>query len=138
MMPEPFDTGDVYLNVQRGGPGCGDVLARNPDLVAADVAAGRLSVARAEAIYGVVLEAVADGDWGVDAAATKAARDAIRATRRRRAGAVSQWYEAERRRILEGRLSEPVSEMYRSSLALGARWGDEFRRFWELPEDFQP
>jgi N-methylhydantoinase B/acetone carboxylase alpha subunit len=138
MMPEAFERGDVYLSVQRGGPGLGDPLAREPARVAADVTAGRLSSRRAEAIYGVVVAAEAAGGWRVDAAGTGAAREAIRARRGRRARPVRDWYGDERRRILEERLSEPVAEMYRSSLSLSSRWGDEFMAFWDLPGDFEP
>ena len=138
MMPEPFETGDLYLNVQRGGAGLGDVLAREPVLVAADVAAGRLSARRAEAIYGVVLAADTEGGWLVDGPATETARATIRTTRGNRARPVRDWYDDERRRIVDGRLSDPVAEMYRSSIALSDRWGDEFAAFWDLPEGFEP
>jgi N-methylhydantoinase B/acetone carboxylase alpha subunit len=137
MMPMPFERGDVYLSIHRGGPGLGDPMARDPMRVAEDVAAGRLSAGRAEAIYGVVLTEDG-GAWRVDTAATAAARDAVRARRAERARPVRDWYADERRRLVDGRLIEPVAEMYRSSLALSARWGGEFKGFWDLPEDFQP
>jgi hypothetical protein len=85
-----------------------------------------------------VLTADEAGGWRVDAAATGAARDAVRARRGRRARPVRDWYGDERRRILERRLSEPVSEMYRSSISLSTRWGGEFKQFWKLPADFEP
>jgi N-methylhydantoinase B/acetone carboxylase alpha subunit len=138
MMPMPFERGDVYLSVQRGGPGLGDPLARDPVRVAEDIAASRLSADRAETIYGVVAEEETGGGWRVDAAATQAARQSIRDERGRRARPVREWYADERRRLMDGGLIEPVAEMYRSSLALSARWGDEFKTFWDLPEDFQP
>ena len=138
MMPMPFERGDVYLSVQRGGPGLGDPLARDPVRVAEDIAASRLSADRAETIYGVVAEEETGGGWRVDAAATQAARQSIRDERGRRARPVREWYADERRRLMDGGLIEPVAEMYRSSLALSARWGDEFKTFWDLPEDSQP
>lgn len=50
-----FGAGEV-LDVQcPGGGGLGDPLARDPDLVAADVLAGVVSVAAAAALYGVVV-----------------------------------------------------------------------------------
>ncbi len=138
MMPEPFERGDLYLNVQRGGPGLGDVLEREPQRVAEDVGAERLSKARAQDIYGVVLTEGKDGRPAIDASATAAARQRVRETRRRRVRPVREWYEAERRRILDGRLSKPVRDMYRSSIDLSRGWGREFKAFWKLPEDFTP
>jgi N-methylhydantoinase B len=59
-----------------GGGGWGDPLARDPDAVAGDVAAGLVSPARARAVYGVAF-----GPEGVDAAATAALRAALAASR---------------------------------------------------------
>ncbi|HUB75860.1 MAG TPA: hydantoinase B/oxoprolinase family protein [Solirubrobacteraceae bacterium] len=77
---------DFIVVLIPGGGGYGDPLRREPDAVAADVAAGLVSEAVAGRVYGVVLE-----DGAVDAAATLAARDEIRAERLRdgRAGAGS-------------------------------------------------
>jgi len=61
----------------NGGGGYGDPLARDPDRVAADVAAGLVSTDAAGRIYGVVL---AD-DGSVDGPATAARRDALRQAR---------------------------------------------------------
>lgn len=57
----------------NGGGGYGDPLARDPDRVAADVAAGLVSLDSAGRIYGVVL---AD-DGSVDRPATAARRDGL-------------------------------------------------------------
>ena len=78
---EMIDAGDVvYLNCQGGG-GYGDPLLRDPALVATDVAGGLVSAISAHDVYGVVT----DGEGAVDAAATEARREAIRADRRAQA-----------------------------------------------------
>ena len=47
---------DDVVNVQTpGGGGCAPVWQRPPELVAADVAAGKISVARAREVYGMVV-----------------------------------------------------------------------------------
>jgi N-methylhydantoinase B len=73
--------GDVYRAVSMGGGGYGDPLDRDPQLVARDVE--RLLVTRewARRTWGVVL--TDDGD--LDARATPACRDELRAARRRAA-----------------------------------------------------
>jgi N-methylhydantoinase B len=71
--------GDVVVMQSAGGGGFGDPLAREPERVRADVAAGYVSTERARDGYGVVLTA----DGAVDEAATQARRTALRAMRRR-------------------------------------------------------
>lgn len=61
-----------------GGAGYGDPLQRNAEDVVADLRAGKIDRTAASAAYGVVV--TDDGD--LDAEATTARRDAIRAERR--------------------------------------------------------
>jgi N-methylhydantoinase B len=68
--------GDVVHMRSGGGGGLGDPLERDPASVAADTADGLLDGARAEAVYGVVL----DGR-GVDEAASREARGRQRQAR---------------------------------------------------------
>jgi N-methylhydantoinase B len=75
----PLAAGDVVVLESAGGGGYGDPLARDPERVRADVAAGYVSADRARDGYGVVLAA----DGAVDAAATAAARARLAAARRR-------------------------------------------------------
>ena len=73
----PLETGDVVRMETSGGGGHGDPLARAPERVRADVALGYLGRDRAAQRYGVVIDAGGD----VDAAATRALRDRLRASR---------------------------------------------------------
>jgi N-methylhydantoinase B len=68
-----LDPGDVVSVQTPGGGGYGDPLERDPEAVLEDVRDGKVSVARAEGAYGVV---VADGE--LDAAATERCRAARR------------------------------------------------------------
>lgn len=76
-MGKPTVPGDVIVTRVGGGGGFGDPLDRDPDAVAQDFADGYIPERALRAAYGVVL----DVDGGVDAVATAAARDAIRADR---------------------------------------------------------
>lgn len=58
----------VVVMASAGGGGYGDPLAREPRLVAADVAAGYVSPERARSDYGVVLGATGEADAGATAA----------------------------------------------------------------------
>jgi N-methylhydantoinase B len=63
--------GDVYVHRTAGGGGWGDPLDRDPAEVAADVANGKVSVAAARELYGVVV----DDEGEADAAGTTELRD---------------------------------------------------------------
>ena len=74
----PLQPGDVLLMESSGGGGFGDPLTRDPAAVAADIAEGYVTPAAAERDYGVIWRAGA-----VDAAATRAHRERLRAARPR-------------------------------------------------------
>jgi N-methylhydantoinase B len=65
--------GDVWINWWCGGPGYGDPLDREPEMVVADVIKGVITAEQALAAYGLVLSE-ADGGVAADAAATEAER----------------------------------------------------------------
>jgi N-methylhydantoinase B len=73
----PLRSGDVFEVVPPLAAGHGDPLLRRPELVASDVARGRLSPGDAERLYGVGLGA----DGTADPAATEERRRAARARR---------------------------------------------------------
>ncbi len=66
-----IDDGDVYEHRMAGGGGFGDPLRRDPAATLDDVANGKVGVAAARELYGVVIGA----DGLVDEAATAALRD---------------------------------------------------------------
>jgi N-methylhydantoinase B len=72
----PLELDDVVLMESSGGGGFGDPLEREPERVIADVKEGYVSAGAAEAIYGIVAD-----DRGIDAAATRRQREALRARR---------------------------------------------------------
>lgn len=65
---------DVYFTHWQGGGGIGDPLHREPERVAADVAAGKVSARAAHDIYGVLLS----GSGRADIAATEQFRHRLR------------------------------------------------------------
>lgn len=68
---------DVYFTHWQGGGGYGDPLLREPELVARDVLARKVSPSASFEVYGVVLA----GDGAVDVEATESARSERRRTR---------------------------------------------------------
>lgn len=66
----PMTNRDVFQVTWQGGGGYGDPLARDPQAVAADVAAGAVSAEAARAVYGVAVAA----DGSLDTKATEKLR----------------------------------------------------------------
>ena len=92
---EPIPAGTLVRVETTGGGGWGDPLEREPELVALDALQGKISARAAREEYGVVLAGAggapppsgaprADGSPSVDAGATRALRDRLRAARGRR------------------------------------------------------
>jgi acetone carboxylase alpha subunit len=71
-----------------------------------------------------------------DAEATRKAREQCRRERAARAIPVRDWMAAQRQRILESRMAAEVREMYNDVFGFSERSASEFRRFWNLSEDF--
>ena len=78
---EAFSEGDIMIwNIGAGG-GYGDVLERDPAMVAEDVRQGYITLDVAERIYGVVMD---PETLDVDLKATQARREAEREARKKR------------------------------------------------------
>lgn len=71
-----LEPGDILVNATGGGGGWGDPFERDPAAVAADVRNGFVSLERAAADYGVVID---PATGAVDEAATDARRGVVRA-----------------------------------------------------------
>jgi acetone carboxylase alpha subunit len=132
-----FEDYDLYLNYMRGGPGFGDPLDRDPQAVAEDVNGGYLVERFALSVYGVVLAKGADGLFGADEEATGKRRAEIRKDRLAKAVPTKEWMARERERILAKEAGLQVQQMYAASFKLGPKWEEGFRRFWDLPIDWQ-
>lgn len=132
-----FEDYDLYLNYIRGGPGFGDPLEREPARVAEDVNGGYLIERFAETVYGVKLKKGDDGLFEADEAGTEALRAQIRKDRLAKAVPTREWMAKERERILAKDAGVHVQQMYASSFKLGPRFEENFRKFWDLPIDWQ-
>ncbi|MFG1276472.1 hydantoinase B/oxoprolinase family protein [Xanthobacter autotrophicus] len=133
---EMFSDYDLYLNYMRGGPGFGDPLDREPQAVADDINGGYVLERFAGDVYGVVVRKGADGQYGVDEAATAAARAQIRKDRLAKSVPVSEWMKGEREKILAKDAGTQVRQMFAASFKLGPRFEKEFRTFWNLPDSW--
>jgi N-methylhydantoinase B len=70
--------GQLVRVATTGGGGWGDPLEREPELVQCDVDEGKVSLAAARDVYGVVLVEAPPDCYQIDAPATAQLRDALR------------------------------------------------------------
>ena len=73
-----LSVGDMLITRNEGGPGFGDPLTRDPDLVDRDVRTGLCTWADAHLVYGIARRGEGDGH---DPQATRERRSAMRRTR---------------------------------------------------------
>ncbi|WIV68021.1 hydantoinase B/oxoprolinase family protein [Natrialbaceae archaeon AArc-T1-2] len=145
--PKEFDDYDMYLNYLRGGSGLGDPLEREPEKVLEDIHDGYVLPRHAKDAYAVVVENVDDeaqhnsavqGEWELDEEATERLREQRMQERTEKAQPVSEWYDEERERIRdEEGLIDDVKKTYVSSMRMSKQFATFFRRFWDLPAEFE-
>ena len=133
---ELFEDYDLIVNYLRGGPGFGDPLERDPKDVEKDLNNGDVLPRYAESVYGAVFSQDKDGKYTVDAKKTEARRKQLKKERIKRGVPTKQWMEGEKKKILNKEASEQVRHMYAGTFALSKPFTEEFRAFWDLPEDW--
>ncbi len=130
-----YDERDLYLSVNRGGAGLGDPLERDPEDVEEDLDGEHVHREYAERIYGVHVEEAEDG-YEVDPEKTAERRDEIREERAEKATPTREWIDERREDVEDEAFIPVVKRMYNQSIELSEEWGNHFREFWDLPDDF--
>ncbi|MFC1999534.1 hydantoinase B/oxoprolinase family protein [Chloroflexota bacterium] len=134
---ELLKAGDIvqnYSSSQTGG--YGDPIERDPGLVKKDLDNGLCSEEVAKNVYCVVATYdPKEEEYIIDLANTKALRQKERKERLGKMP-VKEWWHRRRETIVNRELDALLRDMYNDSLSKGKRWSDEFRAFWDLPEDF--
>lgn len=131
-----FENGDLYLNYLKGGPGFGDPLERSHEAIEDDLNGDYLLPEYAEKVYGAVIQQDQQGQWRVDGEKTEARRREMRRERITRARPTREWMQEERERILSKDAPVRVRQMFASSFALSEKFLQEFKAFWDLPDEW--
>jgi len=138
MYPISLDNYDMFHWCMSGGPGYGDPLERDVKSVEQDVNDGIYTEDKVYNIYGVVAKFDNEKDeWIIDENATQERRKEILNMRKEKSKTFEEFWKQERILITENQLSEPVKRMYKESLELSDKWAQNFREFWNLPENFK-
>jgi N-methylhydantoinase B/oxoprolinase/acetone carboxylase alpha subunit len=136
--PISLDNYDIIHFSESGGPGYGDPIERKLESVQKDLNEGLYTPEIVKIVFGVIATFNEDTkEWTIDEDATKKRRTQILAERKANSVTFEEFWERERKKIIEGNLYEAVKVMYYESLKLSKKWATEFRQFWKLPEDFQ-
>lgn len=132
---EEFGDYDVIMNYLRGGPGFGDPLDRRPEDVEADLNEKYILSRYATSVYGCVFTEE-NGEFKVDHEKTAKKRKEIRKKRLERSVPTTEWMKQEKEKIINKDASLQVRHMFAQSFALSEKFTDEFKGFWDLPEDW--
>ncbi len=132
---EEFGDYDVIMNYLRGGPGFGDPLDRRPEDVEADLNEKYILPRYATSVYGCVFTEE-NGEFKVDHEKTAKKRKEIRKKRLERSVPTTEWMKQEKEKIINKDASLQVRHMFAQSFALSEKFTDEFKGFWDLPEDW--
>jgi len=126
---------DLWAQIAGTGGGWGDPLEREPEAVLDDANRNQVPPEFAQEVYGVVLNRK-DENYVIDEPATKARRELMRIERQERSVPVKEWWQQSRDRVLNRGFPQPISEMYQSSTSF-ENYDRHYRRFWQLPDDFE-
>jgi N-methylhydantoinase B/acetone carboxylase alpha subunit len=135
--PITLENYDLIYYFMSGGPGYGDPLERNIESIKQDLDDGFYTKEIVENVYGVVAnydEKVEE--WNIDLGATEKQQEQLKRERKEKTMSFEEFWEKEKKKITDGRLSEPVKLMFSESLSLSKLWAKEFKAFWDLPDNF--
>jgi N-methylhydantoinase B/oxoprolinase/acetone carboxylase alpha subunit len=138
--PKSLDNYDLFYYQEEGAPGFGDPLDRSLARVKEDAEDRIFTPDVIEDVYGVVGEFDEAGkEFVVDFEATERRQSELRDRRGTEAQPYDEFWEADRRRLVddEPEISDPVKRMYDGVFEASEEWGEFFREFWELPDDFR-
>lgn len=131
----PLPPYSIYSVVTGDGSGYGDPLERDPALVVRDLRNGVTTRRAARDVYGVVV--VDERTLEIDERATAELRAEKRRERLARGVPAQEYKRRARERVLAKDFPFPVRRLYADVLARSAKFAAEFKRFWELPEDYE-
>lgn len=128
---------DLIYFPLSGGPGYGDPLERKLEAVEKDLNDGYYSKDIVYNVYGAVADySEESGEWTVDMEQSQERRTELKKEREQESLPFEEFWEKERTKIIEDKLSEHVKTMYKESINLSESWGKQFQEFWKLDENF--
>ncbi len=136
--PVTFENWDLFYHTQSGGPGYGDPLERKFELLKKDLEEQIYTKDVVECVYGVIADHDEEaGEWRIDEEKSRERRTRMKKERLEKSMPFEEFWERERNKIMENKLSKHVKTMYRESMELSEKWAQEFREFWKLPDNFK-
>jgi N-methylhydantoinase B/oxoprolinase/acetone carboxylase alpha subunit len=136
--PEALHEYDLIVHHVSGAQALGDPIEREPELIESDLDSGWTREWVAQGINAAVTSYDEKArEWHVDADATQRKRVDVREARKARGVPFKEWWKQERGKVAARENMDPaVLEMWRSSMRLAPKYGEDLRAFWQLPDDF--
>ncbi len=137
LYPISLENYDLIHFSMSGGPGYGDPLERKEEALKVDLKEGIYTEKIVNNVFGIVAEFNEDKkEWMINEEATMKRREELRMERQEQSVSFEEYWKEERERILNGSYHEAVTLMYHESFDLSQKFAKEFRKFWNLPENF--
>jgi len=130
----PLSRYDLYYQTNGNCSGFGDPIDRDPQLVAKDMLNRLTSNETARNVYCVHVDLQT---FQVDEEKTQKLREERRKERKRIGIPAREYIQKTRERILRGDIPPIPKAMYNDVLSISKKFRDEFKDFWQLPEDFK-
>jgi len=135
--PVMLENYDLVYFPMSGGPGYGDPLERDLESVKEDLDEGIYTQDIIYNVYGVVANySEEQEEWIIEREATQRRREEIRNERKAKSMSFEEFWNYEKNKLTERKLSDHVKLMYSESITLSQKWRKLFIDFWKLPEDF--
>ena len=136
--PISLNNYDIIHFSESGGPGYGDPLERKLESIKQDLDEGLYTAQIINKVFGAVAKFDdTKKEWKIDIEQSNKRRAEIKKERKEKSLTFEDFWEYERKKIVDRKFSDFVKRMYSESLKLSKRWGKEFKEFWKLPDDFQ-
>jgi N-methylhydantoinase B/acetone carboxylase alpha subunit len=135
--PITLENYDIVHFGLSGAPGYGDPLERRLSSVEKDLNDGIYTDDIVEEVYGVIAKYNENvRRWEIQEEETQRRREQIRSERKEKSMTFEEFWDYERKKITENKLSKTVKTMYKESLKLSEKWAKEFREFWKFDDEF--
>jgi len=123
--------GDLFIWGCHANSGWGDPLERFYELLEKDLEYGWLTADVVKSVYG----AVVDDNGKIKEEESNTLRDEIKNNRKENSVNTKDWWQQERKKVLDKNFHELTYEMYKDCMNY-PKFANQMKGIWQLPEDY--
>jgi N-methylhydantoinase B/acetone carboxylase alpha subunit len=136
--PVTLNNYDMVHFALSGGPGYGDPLERQLDLIQKDLNDGIYTEDIVYNVYGAVARYDEETkNWAIEEVETAERQEELKRERENKSMTYEEFWQYERDKITQNKLGEHITRMYSESIKLSDKWRKHFLEFWDLPKNFE-